>query len=81
MPVNRLAGNAFAITLIGMPAAAADVGDVGTRAQPLRQPVDHRQDDVDQSGVEHLAAHLGHQRVKARIRRCRATRRRGGSSR
>ena len=67
MPVNRLAGNACAITLIGMPTAATDVGDVRARAQPLRQPVDQRQDDVDERGVEHLAALLGHQRVEARV--------------
>ena len=50
-----------------MSTAATDVGDVRAGAQSLRQTVDQRQDDVDQCGVEHLAALLGHQRVESRI--------------
>ena len=50
-----------------MATATADVGDVRAGAEPLRQTVGHRQDDVDQRGVEHLAALLGHQRVEPRV--------------
>ncbi len=50
-----------------MPTAATDVGDIRTGAQPCGQTVGQRQDDVDQRGVEHLAALLGHQRVEAWI--------------
>ena len=67
MPVNRLAGNACCHHVDGMPTAATDVGDVDAGAKPVGQAVGHRQDDVDERGVEHLAALLGHQLVEARI--------------
>ena len=51
----------------GVPTAATEVGHIDTGPQACRQPVDHRQDHVDQGSVEHFAALFGHQRVKARI--------------
>ena len=50
-----------------MPTAATDVGNARTGAQPRGQTVGERQDDVDQCGVGHFTAHLGHQRVKPRV--------------
>ena len=50
-----------------MPTAATEVGDIRAGTQPFRKAVCHRQDDVDQRGVEHLAALLGHQLVEPRI--------------
>src|SRR3954451_22357350 len=50
-----------------MPTAATDVGDVGTGAEPVRQPFGHREDRVDERSVEHLAALLGHQLVEPRV--------------
>lgn len=50
-----------------MPAAAADVGQIRSGLQAVDETAGHRQDDVDQGGVEHLTALLGHQPVKARI--------------
>ena len=67
MPVNRLAGNARAITFDRMTTAATEVGHRRAGPQPLGQPFDERQNDVDQRGVEHLAARLRHQRVESRI--------------
>ena len=50
-----------------MTTAATDVGDVNAGAKPVRQPLGHRQDDIDERGVEHLAALLGHHLVESRI--------------
>jgi hypothetical protein len=65
--VTRLAGNACAIRLIRMPTAATEVSDIPAGTQPFRTGVCDRQYDVDQRGVEHLAALLGHQLVEPRI--------------
>ena len=50
-----------------MATAATDVGDVNAGAKPVRESFRHRQDDVDERGVEHLTALFSHQLVEPRI--------------
>jgi two-component system, OmpR family, sensor histidine kinase BaeS len=55
----------------GVTGPATDVGDVDALAEPAGQPRYQRQRHVDQGGVVHGSAVLGHDRLEPRVRRVR----------
>src|ERR1700738_1403693 len=67
MPVNRLAGNSFAITLMAWPLPQPMSATSAPARSSSGEALGHRKDDIDERGVERLAARLGHQLVEPRI--------------